>query len=58
LIPIFKPAHNSDGEVIEHPRELEAAAERLGQAQRGHNKQLAARIQERMPTARKIGTAS
>src|ERR1019366_9783787 len=38
----------SDGEVIAHPRELEAAAERLAQAQRGHDKQLAARIQERI----------
>ena len=38
----------SDGEIIEHPRELEASAERLAQAQRGHNKQLAARIQERI----------
>jgi putative transposase len=43
----------SDGEVIEHPRELEAAAERLGQAQRGHNKQLAARIQERIANRKK-----
>jgi transposase len=38
----------SDGDPIEHPRELEASAERLAQAQRGHNKQLAARIQERV----------
>jgi transposase len=38
----------SDGETIEHPREMEASAERLAQAQRGHNKQLAARIQERV----------
>lgn len=38
----------SDGEVIEHPRELEASAERLAQAQRGNDKHLAARIQERI----------
>jgi putative transposase len=38
----------SDGETIEHPRELEASAERLAQAQRGHDKQLAARIRERI----------
>jgi putative transposase len=38
----------SDGDTIEHPRELEASAERLAQAQRGHNQQLAARIQERV----------
>jgi transposase len=37
----------SDGEIIEHPRELEASAERLAQAQRGPNQELAARIQER-----------
>ncbi len=43
----------SDGEIIEHPRELEASAERLAQAQRGHNKQLAARIQERIANRRK-----
>jgi transposase len=43
----------SDGEIIEHPRELEASAERLAQAQRGHNKQLAARIQERIANRKK-----
>ncbi len=43
----------SDGEVIEHPRELEAAATRLAQAQRGHDKQLAARIQERIANRKK-----
>lgn len=37
----------SDGEVVEHPRELEAIARRLAQAQRGHNKVLAARLSER-----------
>jgi transposase len=43
----------SDGEIIEHPRELEASAERLAQAQRGHNKTLAARIQERIANRKK-----
>ena len=43
----------SDGEVIEHPRELEALAERLAQAQRGGNKKLAARTQERISNQRK-----
>jgi len=43
----------SDGEVIEHPRELEAAAQRLAQAQRGHDKKLAARIQERIANRKK-----
>lgn len=43
----------SDGEVIEHPRELEASANRLAQAQRGNNKQLAARIQERIANRKK-----
>src|SRR5215475_3653065 len=38
----------SDGEVIEHPRELEQAERRLGQAQRGHDGELAARLQERI----------
>ena len=43
----------SDGEIIEHPRELEASAERLAQAQRGHDKQLAARLQERIANRKK-----
>ena len=43
----------SDGEIIEHPRELEASAERLAQAQRGHDKQLAARISERIANRKK-----
>ena len=43
----------SSGEIIEHPRELEALAERLAQAQRGHDIQLAARIQERIANRRK-----
>jgi transposase len=37
----------SDGEVLDHPRELEAIEHRLAQAQRGHHKVLAARFQER-----------
>jgi putative transposase len=43
----------SDGEVIDHPRELEASAKRLAQAQRGHDKNLASRIQERIANQRK-----
>ncbi len=43
----------STGEKIEHPRELEVATKRLGQAQRGHDKKLAARIQERIANQRK-----
>lgn len=38
----------SDGEIIEHPRELEASARRLAQSQRGRNLHLTARIQERI----------
>jgi putative transposase len=36
----------STGEKIQHPREFEKIEKRLGQAQRGHNKKLAARISE------------
>src|SRR5208337_5373174 len=43
----------STGEKIQHPRELEASAERLAQAQRGHDKKLAARIQEKIANQRK-----
>jgi len=43
----------SDGEVIEHPRELRVAALRLGQAQRGRRKKLTARIHERVANKRK-----
>lgn len=43
----------STGEKVEHPRELEASARRLAQAQRGRRKQLAARIQERIANQRK-----
>ena len=43
----------STGEKIEHPRELEASAFRLAQAQRGNNRTLAARIQEQIANQRK-----
>lgn len=43
----------SNGEVIGHPRELEAGEKRLGQAQRGKNLKLAARLQERIANRRK-----
>lgn len=43
----------STGEKVAHPRELEASARRLAQAQRGGNKQLAARLQERVSNQRK-----
>lgn len=43
----------SDGEIIEHPRELEALARRLAQAQRGRSKQLSSRLQERISNQRK-----
>jgi transposase len=43
----------STGEKVAHPRELEASALRLAQAQRGRNKTLAARIQERIANQKK-----
>lgn len=43
----------STGEKVEHPRELEASAKRLAQAQRGKRKKLTARIQERISNQRK-----
>lgn len=43
----------STGEIVEHPRELEQAASRLAQAQRGNNKRLAARLMERVSNRRK-----
>jgi putative transposase len=43
----------SSGEKIQHPRELEASAQRLGQAQRGTNRKLTARISERIANKRK-----
>lgn len=43
----------STGEKIDHPRELESSAIRLAQAQRGRNRKLTARIQERIRNRRK-----
>jgi transposase len=43
----------STGEKIPHPRELEHTAQRLAQAQRGHDQKLAARLQERLANQRK-----
>lgn len=43
----------STGQKIEHPRELERSAARLAQAQRGNDKQLTARLQERILNQRK-----
>ena len=43
----------STGEKIEHPRELESSAMRLAQAQRGRNRKLSARVQERTANRRK-----
>jgi len=42
----------SDGTKFENPRELRKGAQRLAQAQRGHRKQLAARLQERQSNHR------
>jgi len=42
----------SDGTKFENPRELRKGAQRLAQAQRGHRKQLAARLQERQANRR------
>ncbi len=43
----------SSGEKISHPKELQRNIKRLGQAQRGNSKRLAARIQERISNQRK-----
>lgn len=43
----------STGEKVEHPRELEATALRLAQAQRSNGRRLSARIQERIANQRK-----
>lgn len=43
----------SNGEKIPHPRELEASALKLAQAQRGGNRNQAARVQERVASQRK-----
>jgi len=42
----------SDGIKIENPRELRKGAKRLAQAQRGHNKKLVARLQEKQSNRR------
>ncbi len=43
----------STGEKIAHPQEFRKAEKRIGQAQRGHDRKLAARIQERAKNRRK-----
>lgn len=43
----------SDGELINHPRELEASSKRLAQAQRGRNRRLVGRVQERTANRKK-----
>ena len=42
----------SDGTKIENPRELRKGEKRLAQAQRGHNKKLVARLQEKQANRR------
>ena len=42
----------SDGTKIENPRELRKGQQRLAQAQRGHNKRLVARLQEKQGNRR------
>jgi len=43
----------SDGEKIPHPKELQQLEKRLGQAQRGINRKLVARLHERIKNKRK-----
>jgi len=43
----------SSGEKIDHPRELQKSLQRLGQAQRGINRQQVARLHERIANQRK-----
>ena len=43
----------SNGEKITHPRELEQSMKRLGQAQRGKNKKLTAKIHEKIANQRR-----
>lgn len=43
----------SDGEKVPHPKELQASIVRLGQAQRGINRELVARLHERIKNQRK-----
>lgn len=43
----------SDGEKVPHPKELQSSLKRLGQAQRGINRKLVARLHERIKNQRK-----
>ena len=43
----------SDGEKVPHPKELQQSLARLGQAQRGNNRKLVARLHERIKNQRK-----
>lgn len=43
----------SDGEKVPHPKELQKSLKRLGQAQRGVNRKLVARLHERIKNQRK-----
>lgn len=43
----------SNGKKVEHPREFEASEKRLGQAQRGINRKLVARLHEKIANQRK-----
>jgi putative transposase len=43
----------SNSEKIDHPRELENSLKRIGQAQRGKNKKLAARLHEKIANQRR-----
>lgn len=43
----------SSGEKVPHPKELQQASKRLGQAQRGINRKLVARLHERIKNQRK-----
>lgn len=43
----------SDGEKVPHPKELQQSIKRLGQAQRGINRKLVARLHERIKNQRK-----
>lgn len=43
----------SDGEKVPHPKELQQSLKRLGQAQRGINRKLVARLHERIKNQRK-----
>lgn len=43
----------SNGEKVDHPKELQRSIKRIGQAQRGINKKLVARLHERISNQRK-----